>query len=96
MDKYVTLIPLRGGSKGIPRKNIKNVNKDILSKDKITNLVKTQQNILGPNGRILLRPSGTEDLVRIMVESNDGNKVKEITQTIANIILKENKIEKNK
>ena len=26
MAKYVTLIPLRGGSKGIPRKNIKSVN----------------------------------------------------------------------
>ena len=26
MAKYVTLIPLRGGSKGIPRKNIKIVN----------------------------------------------------------------------
>ena len=77
-------------------KNLKNVNKDILSKDKITNLVKTQQNLLGSNGRILLRPSGTEDLVRIMVESNDENKVKEITETLANIILKENKIEKNK
>ena len=77
-------------------KNLKNVNKDILSKDKITSLVKTQQNLLGPNGRILLRPSGTEDLVRIMVESNDEKKVKEITETLANIILKENKIEKNK
>jgi hypothetical protein len=31
-----------------------------------------------------------------MVESNDINKVKEITETLANIILKENKIEKNK
>ena len=77
-------------------KNLKNVNKDILSKDKITNLVKTHQKLLGPNGRILLRPSGTEDLVRIMVESNDEKKVKEITETLANIILKENKIEKNK
>ena len=77
-------------------KNLKNVNKDILTKDKITNLVKTQQKLLGPNGRILLRPSGTEDLVRIMVESNDEKKVREITETLANIILKENKIEKNK
>jgi hypothetical protein len=31
-----------------------------------------------------------------MVESNDEKKVKEITETLANIILKENKIEKNK
>ena len=75
-------------------KNLKNINKDILSKDNITNLVKTQQSILGSNGRILLRPSGTEDLVRIMVEFRDENKVKEITEIIANTILKENEFDK--
>ena len=77
-------------------KNLKNIHKNILSKDKITNLVKYHQNLLGSKGRILLRPSGTEDLVRIMVECNDISKVKEITEIIANIILKENKIERNK
>ena len=77
-------------------KNLKNINKDILSKDNITNLVKTQQSILGSDGRILLRPSGTEDLVRIMVECRDENKVEEITEIIANTILKENEFDKIK
>ncbi len=77
-------------------KNLKNIDKNILSKDNITNLVKTQQDLLGSNGRILLRPSGTENLVRIMVECNDGNKVKEVTEIIANTILKENKFDKIK
>ena len=77
-------------------KNLKYINKNILSKDSITNLVKTQQSLLGSTGRILLRPSGTEDLVRIMVECSDENKVKEITEIIANTILKENEFDKIK
>ncbi len=77
-------------------KNLRNIDKNILSKDKISNLVKIQQNLLGSKGRILLRPSGTEDLVRIMVECNDQNKVNKITEIMAKTILEENKIEKNK
>ena len=75
-------------------KNLKNINKNILSRDNITNLVNAQKKILGSEGRIILRPSGTEDLVRIMVESEDKNKVREITEKITKSILKENQIEK--
>ena len=37
-----------------------------------------------------------ENLIRIMVESEDKQKVNEITEAIANSILKQNEIEKNK
>ncbi len=77
-------------------KNIKNINKKILSSNNITNLVEKQEKMLGSEGRIILRPSGTEDLVRIMVECEDENKVREITEKIAECIIKENQIEKNK
>ncbi len=77
-------------------KNLKNIDKNILSNVNIINLLKTQQSLLGSKGRILLRPSGTEDLVRIMVECRDGNKVKEITEIIANTILRENEFDKIK
>ena len=45
---------------------------------------------MGKKGRILLRPSGTEDLIRIMVECNDLNLMNAITEIISKAIIKEN------
>ncbi|MDC1357591.1 phosphoglucosamine mutase [Pseudomonadota bacterium] len=77
-------------------KNLKNINKEILSNEIITKLVREKQKILGKNGRVLLRASGTEDLVRIMVESDNKGLVEEITEKIANKIIEQNDIFKNK
>jgi len=38
---------------------------------------------LGRNGRIVLRPSGTEPLVRVMIEGNDHDQVNRLTNEIA-------------
>ena len=46
--------------------------------------------------RCFVRPSGTEDLLRIMVESKDEYRVNEITEQIVFIIVEQNKSEKNK
>ena len=77
-------------------KNLKNINKEILSNEIITKLVREKQKILGKNGRILLRASGTEDLIRIMVECDNQSLVEEITEKIANKIIEQNDIVKNK
>ena len=44
----------------------------------------------------MLRPSGTEDLIRIMVECNDIDLVNETTEIISKTILKENDNKKSK
>lgn len=49
--------------------------------------VKNLESRLKGNGRVLLRPSGTEPLLRVMVEGKDANEVKKQAQELGNDIL---------
>ncbi|MDV5245494.1 phosphoglucosamine mutase [Shewanella xiamenensis] len=54
----------------------------ILAKDSVKQAVITAEEVLGNQGRVLLRKSGTEPLIRVMVESTDNL----MTQTQAEFI----------
>ena len=56
---------------------------DIDNDPEIQQIIRHAESDLGDSGRVLLRPSGTEPLVRVMVEGEDALQVKELAQHIA-------------
>jgi phosphoglucosamine mutase len=49
-------------------------------------MVKTIETELGQTGRVLIRPSGTEPLVRVMVEARDANQALSCAQRMVDVI----------
>jgi phosphoglucosamine mutase len=62
---------------------------DINSNAAILQAVSEAEHELQERGRILLRPSGTEPLIRVMVEGQDGAQVERIAQQLADIVQSE-------
>jgi phosphoglucosamine mutase len=58
----------------------------------IINAINEAESELKEKGRILLRPSGTEPLVRIMVEGEDPYLVEKIAKRVAGVVEAEAKI----
>lgn len=56
---------------------------------RIASAIKAGEKQLGENGRILVRPSGTEPLIRVMAEGPDQKELDEICQKIADVVKKE-------
>jgi phosphoglucosamine mutase len=59
---------------------------DVLSLPPVREAVRAAEAELGNHGRVLLRPSGTEPLVRVMVEGRDGGQVKELAGRLAGAV----------
>ncbi len=56
---------------------------DIAASPLVQEAVSHAERRLGANGRIVLRPSGTEPVIRVMVEGNDEKLVRELAGSIA-------------
>ncbi|MCF6210463.1 MAG: phosphoglucosamine mutase [Gammaproteobacteria bacterium] len=56
---------------------------DLAGSASIQSAVSETEAQLGSRGRVLLRPSGTEPLVRVMIEGEDGTQVVELTRQLA-------------
>ncbi len=55
----------------------------------IVQAVKEWEDKLAGEGRVLLRPSGTEPVVRVMVEAVDPERAHEAAESLAGLIEKE-------
>lgn len=84
-----TLHELKSGMKKYPQVliNVKMDKKfDVANHEQIRKAVRDAEVRLADTGRVLLRPSGTEPLVRVMVEGQDQQKVQALAQEIASAV----------
>ncbi|MDR1434159.1 phosphoglucosamine mutase [Candidatus Endomicrobiellum devescovinae] len=75
----------------VNRKVMKKVPLEKLSKS--YNLIKACEKSLGSDGRVLVRYSGTENLLRVMVEGKDIDEIKNIAESIADAVEKETSLQ---
>ncbi len=66
---------------------VKNENKSIYMEDKqIADAVRSLEDKMAGEGRVLIRPSGTEPLVRVMLEGRDENRLAQYAHELAQLI----------
>ncbi len=58
----------------------------IMATKQMSEAVKAAENELADTGRVLLRPSGTEPLIRVMVEGQDQAQVSRVANQIADVV----------
>ncbi len=58
----------------------------VVESDEVAGAVNAVEEELGDDGRVLLRPSGTEQLVRVMVEAPTQERADEIAQRLAAVV----------
>jgi phosphoglucosamine mutase len=66
--------------------NVPNVDKGLVSKDAVSESVAELEKVLGSTGRILLRPSGTEPLIRVMVEAATAEQAQSVAKELAEVV----------
>ena len=88
-DKGLPISKLTDGLSVYPQytKNVRVRDKDAaLSDPEVINAHEAARQIIGKDGRVLLRKSGTEPLVRIMIECQSCEKCRELADLIADAI----------
>lgn len=69
--------------------NLKNIDKKVLEKEVVKSLIKEVKDTLGEDSLVLIRPSGTEPLVRVTISHQDQALIDASVDKIVNLIKKE-------
>ncbi|WP_328984291.1 phosphoglucosamine mutase [Thiorhodovibrio winogradskyi] len=59
---------------------------DVINRPEVQHAVRAVEERLGEQGRVLLRPSGTEPVVRVMVEGRDRDQVEKMAAELADCV----------
>ena len=92
LEFYSSLSELKAGMKKYPQHMInvacqKTV--DLGTQSAVSKAIAQTEKQLGGRGRVLLRPSGTEPVVRVMVEGEDEAMVISFTENLARVVSEE-------
>ena len=89
LDSGKTLVELKEGMHKLPQVlvNVPVKSSIDLEHDAVTSAVSKAEQKLAGSGRVLLRPSGTEPIIRVMVEGEDVALVDELAGDIADVVV---------
>ena len=66
---------------------VSNDKKPLLAQDEeIQKVIRTAEEALGDSGRVLVRASGTEPLIRVMLEGSDERQIGDYCRSISEVI----------
>jgi phosphoglucosamine mutase len=88
-ERQRTLYELKKGMEKYPQLTINVPVTDkalVASNDAVSRAVQDAETELGARGRVLLRASGTEELVRVMVEGQNADDVRCIAENLASVV----------
>jgi phosphoglucosamine mutase len=66
--------------------NVRDVDRDKVSAPELSAAVAVAEAELGETGRVLIRPSGTEPMIRVMVEASSAEQAEQMAGRLADVV----------